>query len=567
MPVAYRSGAATGASDAAATARQQDAGLRTLLALSRPAADAARPRAPGRPAGSPPAVPTARTRRIRRARVPLPLLVVLTVQAVLSVRLIHADTAFSDEALYLWAGHLEWAHWLHGARIPAFPTYFSGAPVIYPPLGALADSIGGLAAARLLSLGFMLGVTALLWGTAARLSGRRAAFFATALFAVAGPTLHLGSFATYDAMALFLLALACWCATGARRRTDATGWILGAAGALAAANATKYATALFDPAVIAVAVLCACPEPGGKAALRRGTLLTACLTGALAGLIRLGGPWYLLGIEQTTTLRSAGGSTASMVLRDCWDWTAAVLLLAWLAVLAAALLRQRRSRVLLLAVLAAAALLVPAEQARIHTTVSLDKHVDFGIWFAAIAAGSALAWLTRLAHHGPSRVLATAACAPLVLALAAAGVAQSYAMVNWPDSVRLIAFLRPRVGGGGHFLAEDAGVPEYYLRAQTSWRQWSSTFSIALPSGQVRNEHGNPAPYVEAIRRHYFRLVILSFTDTVTLDRRIRAALNDDKDYRPIGSFPLSGAAGPAGNAAGYRVWQYQPPAHAGRAA
>ena len=91
------------------------------------------------------------------------LLVVLAVQAVLSVRLVRADTAFQDEATYLWAGHLEWAHWLHGVPIPPFATYFSGAPVIYPPLGALADSVGGLAGARVLSLVFMLGATALLW--------------------------------------------------------------------------------------------------------------------------------------------------------------------------------------------------------------------------------------------------------------------------------------------------------------------------------------------------------------------------------------------------------------------
>ena len=72
-----------------------------------------------------------------------PLVVVLAVQAVLSVRLVRADTAFEDEATYLWAGHLEWAHWLHGTSIPPFASYFSGAPVIYPPLGALADSAGG----------------------------------------------------------------------------------------------------------------------------------------------------------------------------------------------------------------------------------------------------------------------------------------------------------------------------------------------------------------------------------------------------------------------------------------
>ena len=42
------------------------------------------------------------------------LVAVLVVQAVLSLRLLGADTAFQDEAAYLWAGHLEWAHWLHG---------------------------------------------------------------------------------------------------------------------------------------------------------------------------------------------------------------------------------------------------------------------------------------------------------------------------------------------------------------------------------------------------------------------------------------------------------------------
>ena len=64
-------------------------------------------------------------------------------------------------ALYLWAGHLQWANWLHGTAIPPFPYYFSGAPVIYPPLGALADHAGGLAGARVLSLVFMLGATTL----------------------------------------------------------------------------------------------------------------------------------------------------------------------------------------------------------------------------------------------------------------------------------------------------------------------------------------------------------------------------------------------------------------------
>ena len=99
--------------------------------------------------------------------------------------------------LYLRAGHLEWAHWLHAAPIPDLGAVL--APGRRWPtrwLGALADGAGGLAAARLLSLGLMLGVTVLLWATTARLYGRRAALLACALFATLAGTQFLGSLAT-----------------------------------------------------------------------------------------------------------------------------------------------------------------------------------------------------------------------------------------------------------------------------------------------------------------------------------------------------------------------------------
>jgi hypothetical protein len=81
--------------------------------------------------------------RITRERVPWPLLAVLAVQTALSVSMVRARIASGDEALYLNAGHLEWAHWPHGTQIPDYQTWFSGAPVIYPPIGAIADSLGG----------------------------------------------------------------------------------------------------------------------------------------------------------------------------------------------------------------------------------------------------------------------------------------------------------------------------------------------------------------------------------------------------------------------------------------
>src|SRR5208282_1073344 len=85
-----------------------------------------------------------------------PLAVVLAIQAALSLRLVWSATAFLDEGEYLTVGRLELAHLLHHAPMPDVATYLSGSPIVYPPLAAIADDVGGLAGARLLSLVFML---------------------------------------------------------------------------------------------------------------------------------------------------------------------------------------------------------------------------------------------------------------------------------------------------------------------------------------------------------------------------------------------------------------------------
>ena len=67
---------------------------------------------------------------------------VLIVQAVLSLRL--QNTAFPDEALYLYAGHLQLDHLLDGRPLPEdFTRYFSGSPVLYPTLAAAVDASSG----------------------------------------------------------------------------------------------------------------------------------------------------------------------------------------------------------------------------------------------------------------------------------------------------------------------------------------------------------------------------------------------------------------------------------------
>ena len=420
-----------------------------------------------------------------------PLLAVLAVQAALSASLVRARTAFGDEALYLSAGHLEWSHWLHGAPIPVYQTWFSGAPVIYPPIEAIADSLGGLAAARLLSLVFMLGATSFVWGAATRLlDDQRVSFFAAALFAALAPTLHLGSFATYDAPALLLLAMATWCAAGVRSGQHAIRRITAAGILLALANATKYATVLYDPTVLGVTLLSSWPDTGWKVALRRAALLAGTAAAILAVLLALGGPGYLTGIRVTTTGRAHGTDTASLVFADAWSWTAVVLVPAVIAAVVS-VVQRRWPQALLLAVLALSALLAPADQARIQTATSLNKHVDFGAWFAAIAAGYLLSNLSR-------KPVVLAVLLTALIPVTSAGTAQADAMLDWPDVTGLVKVVRPMTAHGGHFLVETTDVLLYYLPG-TTWRQWSNT------------QNDNLAYYQQAIARHYFSVVILSF--------------------------------------------------------
>ena len=510
--------------------------------------------------------------RTAKLRVPASwaLVAVLAVQAALSLRLVRADTAFEDEATYLWAGHLEWAHLLHGTPLPQFPAYFSGAPVIYPPIGALADSIGGLTGARVLSLIFMLGATVALWATAGRLFGRRAAFFAAALFAVLGPTLHLGAFATYDAMSICLIALAAWLVVQAGERQDATVWMIAAGVALALADATAYTYALLDIVVLLLALVTAFPQPGGKFAASRPVTILAVTVAILTPALLIGGSRYIHGVEQTTIFRTAGADSPLTVLGQSWSWTGIVVIVAVCGAIFSWVTRPGRPQAWLLTILAGAALLVPTEQAGLGTTASLNKHVDLGVWFAAIAAGYAVDRLIEAAPLGTMRAVTSGACVIALSFPVALGAGQSRIFsTSWPNSTAFIAILGPLVAHtNGRLLVEDPSIAEYYLPAGSQWQRWSGTRNIVLPSGAPTGGpsdaagvvgDGNVGTYVLYIEENYFSLVALNFSDTVSLDKRISAALIHNPHYgQPVQVVPYG--AGPAGPALGtFVIWRYEP--------
>jgi Dolichyl-phosphate-mannose-protein mannosyltransferase len=494
-----------------------------------------------------------------------PLAVILAVQALLSIRLVKADTAFQDEAAYLWAGHLEWAHVLHGVPLPQFPAYFSGAPVVYPPLAALADSIGGLVAARLLSLVFMLGTTAVLWFTANRLFGRRAAFFSAALFAAIGPTLHLGAFATYDAMSLFLLALATWFAVRAGDRQDATGWMAAAGVTLALANATSYPSALFDPVVILIALVVAYPKPGKRLAIGRAlTLLTITALLITAGLL-IGGSQYMHGVNATTLTRVPGTDSPLAVFANSFSWTGIIAVAAVCGMIIGWITQPRHPQTWLLTILAGAALLVPIQQALLSTTASLNKHGDLGAWFAAMAAGYAVNKVVEAAPEGTTRTVTTGACVVALSFPLTIGVSQSRSFsTDWPNASAFVAIFRALAdNGNGHLLVEDPSIAEYYLPSGSQWERWSSTRNIVTASGAPSGGpsakagivgDGNAGTFGFYLERPYFSIVALNFMDTTALDQKIAADLSRNHHYHKIEVVPYG--VGPASGE--YVIWQYE---------
>jgi Dolichyl-phosphate-mannose-protein mannosyltransferase len=472
----------------------------------------------------------------RSARVGFPwqLVAVLVVQAALSLRLLWSNTVFIDEAEYLWAGHLEWAHWLQGAPVPAFQTWFSGAPVLYPALAALVDTYGGLTAVRLLGLAFMLGVTCLLWGTTSRLVSRRAALVATALFGTLAGTAFLGAFATYDAMALFLLAAGTRIGVGASQRGRALGSVgfLLAGVILGLACAVKYAAALFVPVILFVVFFSRAREAGWGRAVAAFLTVAIALALALTAGLYVGGSAYWHGLQETTLSRAASDASPLSVIKMSYIWTASIAILA----LAALFMSRREPPAYkwLLRLLAITILLVPAEQARIGTMISLHKHVVFGAWFAAIAAGYVLG---RLSMVDRTRGWMIVMSIPIIAAALIGTIPQSTSLYEaWPNvSAFSAGFPQVLARHPGTYLSGDKiRLPiGYYSKGRVAWNQWQNDRNFRQPGmspGLASDRF--------AITGHEFALVIVN-TNASSSDPYDAALLNDirqSRGYRLVAS-------------------------------
>lgn len=498
----------------------------------------------------------------------LSLLAILCLQAALSLRL--HNTAFEDEALYLYVGRLETAHLLHGAALPgSYAAYFSGAPVLYPVLAAALNAVGGLALARALSLLEMLAITALLYSCTRFLFNERTALCSAALFSVAMPVEFLGNFATFDATCLFLLASAATIAV----RTSRSRWplFLLAAPAAALAVTVKYAGLLFVPTIALLPILAGWPAMRGWAGRHRAFLVVAypvafcaVVGGLLYAALLLGGHDYLTALSTTTTARAAGTTPALTVLRESAEWGGIIAGFAAFGSVAYARRVQtepdeliapaggRARRVMLGAVLTGTALLAPAYQLHLHTDISLHKHVGFGLFFAAPMAGLGLARLVGDHFRRPQIGIAAWSAA---LAL---GMMQSANLYHgWPASGPFVHALSAYLKPGARYLVEVPEVPVYYLegRPDAQASQFYSTFSITYQADDGRVLTGIEG-FTAAVRAGYFHVIAYNGDVTTPTDTAIAHVLATFHEYRLATVVHLTDSSGPVT----YRIWVKRPP-------
>jgi Dolichyl-phosphate-mannose-protein mannosyltransferase len=490
-------------------------------------------------------IPRRRTTMISR----LLLLAILGLQAVLSLRL--RNTAFEDESLYLYAGHMELQHLFHGAALQgAYSSYFSGSPVLYPVLAAALDQVGGLALARALSLVEMLATTVLLYAMTRRLFNERIGLCAAAFFAVTESAVFLGNFATYDATCLSLLALAAWIVV----RTAAFRWPVFLLAALPATLAVgvKYAGLLFVPTIAVLPALAGWPERGRRV-LWYPAAFGAAVAALLYGALRLGGQDYMTAISSTTTHRAQGVTPDATILREAAEWGGVLFAAAVFGTIAyvwrvrtepdekIAPAGGRWRRVALGVVLTGSALLAPAYQAHLHTDISFLKHIGFGLFFAAPMAGFGVARIMGDYFRRPQFGIAVWSLA-LVLGM----VQSSYLYHQWPSSGPLVNTFARYLKPNARYLVEVPEVPIYYLlgRQNAQPRQFTSTFFIVYTNKKDQTLTG-PAGFTAAVQDGYFQVIAYSNSVTLAADGALAKALKASRSYYLASKVNLSDSLGP----------------------
>ncbi len=501
---------------------------------------------------------------VTMSRWSLPLILVF--QALLSWALLR-NTAFQDEALYIYAGEQIWQHWLHGLPLlDNYSNYFSGYPYVYPIIAGALDMLGGLELARLFSLVCMLIVTACGYYVTKQLFNQKSAVFAALFFVCQGPVLFLSRLATYDPLCLCLVAVGAALAVNASQAQRP--WrALGIGPLLVLAFGAKYAALLFIPPVLAILALCTLIRRGWISMLVRGTLgvLSLIVVGTLAAILVIHfDPSMLHALVNSTTNRIVYQAYSRLFLAEDVAGIAglsyAVGLAGLLLLLSSCLSEARRAsgvgmrdkcrvfarnqQMLFALLFLGSALLVPAYHIYKEELISLEKHLGYSMFFVMPVAGYVLASLSGFRRaFSPGRYWLAGVATCLMLFLVGTGVAQNL-YSRWPSATGLTYAFQTQVRlGSGRYLVEQVEVLRYYLRDDAYSWQWTGPYFFEYTDKQGHYYVGNEA-YVRAVNDGYFDLIELNFGASVQVDLLIAQAIEHSKKYVLIDQIPNSDSYG-----------------------
>jgi Dolichyl-phosphate-mannose-protein mannosyltransferase len=441
-----------------------------------------------------------------------PILLILALQAAVSVATLR-NTAFQDEALYLYAGRQIIHHW-NGGPVPLenYAKEFSGYPYFYPVIGASLQLIGGLELARSFSLACMLGVTAIVYLITTKLFGKPAGLFASAAYASTGVVLFAGRLATYDALCLFLIALATAFAVrgGMGRRPWAS---LAIGPVLVLAILTKYAALLFILPIFALLACTGIVFVGRWRGLVRLALALAAFAVSLYVAYKTMDKSAFHAIYGSTTNRVVGSKAPRLdLVVHVLRMGAPVYLIAFAGLLLAFRL-QWRFRVLAV-LLFGSSWLAPAYHVYMQEPISLDKHIAYALFFAAPLGGYALAWLSG---HGRQPFFSSyrgywLAGLAIVMAIFTLGLGQSHTLyTGWANTSDLATALHTQLrDGSGRILAEDVEVDRFDAMDVTEPWQWNNFYYPYFITPEHHLLLGPPA-LIQAIKTRWYDWVELSF--------------------------------------------------------
>ncbi len=468
------------------------------------------------------------------------------------------NDAFVDEATYISAGRM-----LHAAATsasvadapPAFARYFSGAPHLYPLLAAYADRAAGLEGARMVSYAcIVVAMLAVYVATMHLFRDRLAGVVAAALFAAQAPVLFLARHATFDAPCVALLAVAiAACAVASSRKHTSAALIACAVagGCIGAAAAIKYASLLYVPCVV---VLAMCLSPHRR--WWRGAVVAASACAVAALLLSTGSSQDLVTGFLATTFNRGAVSGGRPV-----DILAFAAQLGGLVGIMALPLFFIRSGVpnSVTATLCLFALAAPLNHARLHEFVSLHKHIAFSLVLLAPLAGGAIAigarWVREEFEHGSAvAALTIASIVGVIIVRVNVVPATEHAralFAYWPNATRRAYLaLVPIASADARILSEEPDLGWYYVGPKMPYANWTHPYYFRY-QGKVATTATDSLSRV-ALRDGYFDAIVLRYGPERTWARAIEhELLGLQPVYRLALALPYELSDGPGR----YELW------------